>query len=184
MTAPRSGPPSNTVDTDVAQGDRLARLGEWSGALAAWQTALDGPEAARASKRIRWFLAETDDHTIGPTPEPNRRKAYRVLLAAMIAASLGTAVTVIGSGRSGTGGTLVAIAAWVSFAVTIGLTILFARLLAAPFDPQQPLSRDRDARAIAEAMTRARAVEGMKTSGEKDSPVVAASGLSQPSVFD
>ena len=168
MVAPRSGSPSNADDDAIARGDRLARLGEWREALAAWQTALDGPEAARASKRIHWFLNETDDRSPGAVPKRTRRTAYRALLAATFAACLGTAATVLGTGRVGTESTVVAIAAWVAFAVAIGLTIIFARMLGTP--TESPRTKSNYAEAIALALARAATVEPIEPDPERDAP--------------
>ena len=178
MVAPRSGSPSNADDDAIARGDRLARLGEWREALAAWQTALDGPEAARASKRIHWFLDETDNRSPGAVPKRTRRTAYRALLAATFAAFLGTAVTVLGTGRSGTESTIVAIAAWVAFVVAIGLCLIFARMLGTP--TESPRTKSSHAEAIALAMSRAATVEPIEPDPEKgarrSSPVQDRSG--------
>ena len=130
MASPGETPASPEIERALAQGDRLARSGAWSAALEHWRSALDGPNAAEASRRIRWFLQETH-HATGvsiPAGTP-RRRAYRALLGATAATSVGTAVTMIGIGRSGIESTVVAIAAWTCFALAAVLALLFARLL-------------------------------------------------------
>ncbi len=153
MNAPRSVAPSDADDDEIARGDQLARQGEWSEALTAWRSALEGPQAARASERIGWFLVETGSAPERTVAASTRGIAHRALVAAVVAACLGTAVTILGSGRSGTEAMIVAIAAWLSFAASIGLTLLFSRKLAAP----PPLLSDAEAFSV--AMTRAAIVE-------------------------
>ena len=165
MIAPQAVSPSSGDDEDIARGDSQARLGEWSGALAAWQTALDGPEAERASKRIHWFLEETEQYRNGAASGRTRRMAYRVLMAATIAACLGTTATVLGSSRSGTEGTVVAISAWASFAIAIGLTLMFARMLGAPGGSSH--AERSVPEAIALTLSKASTVESIETDPEK-----------------
>ncbi len=168
MTAPGSIAHPNAPEGDIAQGDHLARNGEWSAALTHWRIALDGPDAARASERMRWFLRETGSDSLKPGSGRTRRPAYRALLAAAIAAGMGTVVTMLGIGRSGIEGTTIAAVAWTCFAVAIGLTLFFARLLMRPPDcmPSMPI----DGEAIAVAMTRASAIERAETSRRSNAP--------------
>ena len=130
MASPGETPASPELERALAQGDRLARSGAWSAALEHWRSALEGPDAVEASRRICWFLQQTRDGAENAiAPESPRRRAYRALLGATVATSVGTALTMLGIGRTGIESTVVAIAAWTCFALAAVLALLFARML-------------------------------------------------------
>lgn len=140
MTTP--GTPSDLTGTPspIARGDNLARRGDWSGALTQWRQALDSGDATEASRRIRWFLRETgQDREAGGSPSA-RRRAYAALLGALVLSIAGTAITMIGIGRSGTESTIIAIAAWICFGFAIATVLVFAKLLGTQADDSQQLS--------------------------------------------
>lgn len=139
-----SGPrhdPTN-VEEDLALGDRLARQGEWSAAVARWRVALGGRHAPEASQRIRWFLDQTRKSSNGAVTSPGRQKANRALLAAVAAAVVGTTVTLLGMAEPELNGTMVAIVAWMCFFGAMALMVAFTLRLEPPVDRSRPLLVD------------------------------------------
>lgn len=153
------GDPSDLIGTSnpIANGDNLARRGDWSGALTQWRQALDSANATEASRRIRWFLTETgEDHDSGGSPRA-RKRAYAALLGAVLLSIAGTATTMVGIGRSGTESTIIAVAAWICFGFAIASVLVFAKLLGTQADDSHQLS-SRDPR-VTEAILSARRLE-------------------------
>ncbi len=133
--------PAN-VEGDLARGDRLARQGEWSAAVAHWRVALGGRHAPEASQRIRWFLDQTKKSSNGAVTSRGRRKASHALLAAAAAAVAGTTVTLLGMAEPELNGTMVAIVAWMCFFGSMALMIAFTLRLESPSDRARPLLVD------------------------------------------
>lgn len=141
MPGPSEVPDPIRTDNAIVRGDHLARLGHWTGAVDQWRNALNGPDAAEASRRIRWFVRETNNDPAGSTTDGFRRRhAYRYFFGAAVMSAVGTAVTLAGIGRSGTDSTLVAAAAWILFGIAVALSLIFARSLGSHTDRQTVLT--------------------------------------------
>lgn len=141
MSEPIEPPPSMVTGSAITQGDRLAQAGDWPGAVEQWRRALDGPDAAQASHRIRWFLDQVNRGPAEPMVHPvRRRRAYRAFLAAAILSAVGTVVTIVGIGRPASDSLIIATTAWVCFTLAMVLALVFARRLRSASDQQALLS--------------------------------------------
>lgn len=156
MPGPGEVPDPIRTENAIARGDHLARIGDWTGAVDQWRNALNGPNAAEASQRIRWFVRETNNDPAGSTSGGFRRRhAYRYFFGAALISAVGTAVTLAGIGRSGADSTLIAAAAWILFGIAMALSLAFARSLGTQTDRQTVLTfGDRSVAAATEVAAR------------------------------
>ena len=124
----RSGRDQPSRQTDpLTAGDTAAEYGWWPEAVAAWQRALSTPSRLDAIERLTWFVTWRSGRGPGRFNDVDHApSALPSLLLSLACGFLGTAAVLVAEGMSGWLQTTVVGVAWLLYAVSAGLSLVFA----------------------------------------------------------
>ncbi|CAA9560245.1 MAG: hypothetical protein AVDCRST_MAG43-1904 [uncultured Thermomicrobiales bacterium] len=146
----------------IAEGDALARDGQWQAAVAHWvdgYAGLSPVEKSAREQRVRWVISASGT-SAGQQDRDRyqRRVAYRILLLGIVFGGIATALVIAGSSTATGTSPILAIGGWIGITASIICAIVYAfRLSSASNRPLNlPLSdvEIAMARAIAETLDR------------------------------
>lgn len=119
-----SSPQSELRTVSIAEGDRAAARGDWPDAVGIWHALLESDQREAATQRIRWFLGEVES---GKTVFRRRGPGSRLVLAiAFVCGMFATLAVLVAQGVGGTAATALASAAWLLYAVSASLAVVYA----------------------------------------------------------
>ncbi len=116
-----------STGASVAEGDRAAARGDWPSAVGIWQGLLEGNERNAAIERIQWFLDEADSAQTDTAGFQLHCHGARFLLSiAFTSGALATATVLVARGESGATALTLASVAWLLYAVSAALAVVYA----------------------------------------------------------
>jgi hypothetical protein len=117
-------PPARGPTNEIEAGDRLARSGDWRGAIDHWQTAAQSSTSRREAveRRLAWLLDQVE-----PPRSALQSRAVRLVIGAAVTALVGTMLVLIAPEPGSTSANLLAGAAWGLYIASATMALIAAR---------------------------------------------------------